>query len=32
VMLVIIAIGLVVDRLIFAPIEARVRQRWGLVT
>lgn len=30
VMLVIIAIGLVVDRLIFAPIEARVRARWGL--
>ncbi|MCI0476330.1 MAG: ABC transporter permease [Anaerolineales bacterium] len=31
VMLVIIAIGLVVDRVIFAPIESRVRQRWGLV-
>jgi NitT/TauT family transport system permease protein len=31
VMLVIIAIGLVVDRLIFAPIETRVRARWGLV-
>jgi NitT/TauT family transport system permease protein len=30
VMLVIIAIGLVVDRLIFAPIETRVRERWGL--
>jgi len=30
VMLVIIAIGLVVDRLIFAPIEWRVRERWGL--
>jgi len=30
VMLVIIAIGLVVDRLIFAPIESRVRERWGL--
>jgi NitT/TauT family transport system permease protein len=30
VMLVIIAIGLVVDRLIFAPIETRVRARWGL--
>jgi len=32
VMLVIIAIGLVVDRLIFAPIESRVRESWGLVT
>jgi len=31
VMLVIIAIGLIVDRLIFAPIETRVRTRWGLV-
>jgi NitT/TauT family transport system permease protein len=30
VMLVIIAIGLVVDRLVFAPIESRVRERWGL--
>lgn len=30
VMLVIIAIGLMVDRLVFAPIEARVRERWGL--
>jgi len=30
VMLVIIAIGLLVDRLIFAPIETRVRARWGL--
>ncbi|MBI5301901.1 MAG: ABC transporter permease [Chloroflexi bacterium] len=31
VMFVIIAIGLIVDRLVFAPIEARVRERWGLV-
>jgi len=31
VMLVIIAIGLAVDRLIFAPLESRVRERWGLV-
>ncbi|CAG0951075.1 sulfonate transport system permease protein [Anaerolineae bacterium] len=31
VMLVIIAIGLTVDRLVFAPIESRVRERWGLV-
>jgi NitT/TauT family transport system permease protein len=31
VMLVIIAIGLIVDRLIFAPIESRVRARWGLI-
>jgi NitT/TauT family transport system permease protein len=30
VMLVIIAIGLTVDRLIFSPIELRVRERWGL--
>ena len=30
VMLVIIAIGLVVDRLVFAPVESRVRERWGL--
>ncbi len=32
VMLVIIAIGLAVDRLIFAPLESRVRDRWGLVS
>jgi NitT/TauT family transport system permease protein len=31
IMLIIIAIGLVVDRLIFAPIETRVRARWGLM-
>lgn len=30
VMLVIIAIGLIVDRMIFAPVESRVRERWGL--
>jgi NitT/TauT family transport system permease protein len=30
IMLVIIAIGLLVDRLVFAPIEQRVRERWGL--
>ena len=30
VMLVIITIGLLVDRAIFAPIEDRVRERWGL--
>lgn len=30
VMLVIVAIGLAVDRLIFAPVETRVRERWGL--
>jgi len=30
VMLVIIAIGLVVDRLVFAPLERGVRARWGL--
>jgi len=31
VMIVIIIIGIVVDRLIFAKIESRVRERWGLV-
>jgi sulfonate transport system permease protein len=30
VMLVIIALGLAVDRLIFTPVELRVRERWGL--
>ncbi len=30
VMLVIIAIGLAVDRLVFTPLETRVRARWGL--
>lgn len=30
VMLVIIAIGLLVDRAVFTPIETRVRERWGL--
>jgi sulfonate transport system permease protein len=30
VMLVIIAIGVAIDSLIFAPIEKRVRERWGL--
>ncbi len=30
VMLIIIAIGLVVDRLVFTPLETRVRARWGL--
>jgi NitT/TauT family transport system permease protein len=30
VMLVIIALGLAVDRLIFSPLEHRVRERWGL--
>jgi NitT/TauT family transport system permease protein len=30
VMLVIIAIGLAVDRLFFTPLETRVRARWGL--
>ena len=31
VMGIIIALGLVVDRLVFAPMERRVRVRWGLV-
>ncbi|MCJ7513820.1 MAG: ABC transporter permease [Anaerolineales bacterium] len=30
VMLIIIAIGLGVDRLFFAPVERRIRERWGL--
>lgn len=30
VMLVIICLGLAVDRLIFSPVERRVRERWGL--
>ena len=31
-MLLIIAIGVAIDSLIFSPIERRVRERWGLVT
>ncbi|MBI4789264.1 MAG: ABC transporter permease, partial [Chloroflexi bacterium] len=30
VMLLIVAIGLVVERLVFSPCELRVRERWGL--
>ena len=30
VMSVIIALGLLVDRAVFAPVERRVRERWGL--
>jgi NitT/TauT family transport system permease protein len=30
VMLVIIIVGVTIDRLIFAPLERRVRARWGL--
>lgn len=30
VMLVIIAVGVTVDRVVFAPAERRVRERWGL--
>ena len=30
VMVVIIAIGVTIDSFIFAPIERRVRERWGL--
>ncbi len=30
VMLVIITIGLLIDRAIFSPLEARIRERWGL--
>jgi NitT/TauT family transport system permease protein len=32
VMLVIIAIGLTMDRMVFAPLESRIRERWGLVS
>jgi NitT/TauT family transport system permease protein len=32
VMLLIIAIGVAIDSLIFTPIEQRVRERWGLAT
>lgn len=31
VMLIIIALGLLVDRALFAPIERRLRERWGLL-
>jgi NitT/TauT family transport system permease protein len=30
VMVVIIVIGVTIDGLVFAPIERRVRERWGL--
>jgi NitT/TauT family transport system permease protein len=30
VMLVIVAIGLIMERLVFSPLERRVRRRWGL--
>jgi NitT/TauT family transport system permease protein len=30
VMLIIVLIGLLVDFLVFAPVEARIRERWGL--
>jgi NitT/TauT family transport system permease protein len=30
VMLVIITIGLLIDRVIFSPLEVRIRERWGL--
>jgi NitT/TauT family transport system permease protein len=31
-MIVIIAIGLVFDRLVFTPLETWVHQRWGLAS
>lgn len=31
VMLIIIAIGLLVDRVLFTPLETHVRERWGLI-
>jgi NitT/TauT family transport system permease protein len=30
VMVVIVAVGVTVDRIVFAPVERRVRERWGL--
>jgi len=30
VMPVIVAIGMLVDRLVFVPLESRIRERWGL--
>ncbi|MBK6664219.1 MAG: hypothetical protein IPG47_16190 [Thermoflexaceae bacterium] len=30
IMLVIVALGMTIDRLVFGWIEARVRERWGL--
>jgi NitT/TauT family transport system permease protein len=32
VMLVIITIGLVIDRLVFVPLQNRIRERWGLAS
>jgi NitT/TauT family transport system permease protein len=32
VMLVIIALGVAIDGLIFAPVERRLREQWGLQT
>jgi ABC-type nitrate/sulfonate/bicarbonate transport system permease component len=32
IMLVIVAIGLIMDRLLFSRIEAWVQERWGLAT
>jgi len=31
-MLIIIAIGLLVDRALFSPLERHLRERWGLQT
>jgi hypothetical protein len=31
-MLVIIALGVAIDGLIFAPVERRLREQWGLQT
>ena len=31
VMLVIVALGVAIDRLMFAPAERRIRERWGLL-
>jgi NitT/TauT family transport system permease protein len=30
VMLIIVAIGLLVDFMVFAPVQRRIRERWGL--
>ncbi|MFN2299327.1 MAG: ABC transporter permease, partial [Anaerolineales bacterium] len=32
VMMIIVAIGLLVDFLVFAPTQRRIRERWGLQT
>jgi NitT/TauT family transport system permease protein len=31
VMLLIVIVGVAIDQIVFAPVERRVRERWGLV-